>query len=151
MAKQMIKKQLTIPMSNHQYFFIRLFFAVLVDLMVLGLFNEFWENVVFDSFSLTLIAALLLQVLLKLTIKLEHKVGLYFKNKTGALPKVLRFFSAWAILFFSKLIILEAINLLFGDHIQFLGPWHGVFTFIIVVIGILVVEGIIKKIYESLA
>ena len=151
MAKQMIKKQLTIPMSNHQYFFMRLFFAVLVDLMVLGLFNEFWENVVFDSFSLTLIAALLLQVLLKLTIKIEHKVGLYFKKKTGVLPKVLRFFSAWAILFFSKLIILEAINYLFGDHIQFLGPWHGVVAFIVVVIGILVAEGIIRKIYKSLA
>ena len=64
---------------------------------------------------------------------------------------MLRFFSAWAILFFSKLIILEAINYLFGDHIQFLGPWHGVVAFIVVVIGILVAEGIIRKIYKSLA
>jgi hypothetical protein len=151
MGAQILKKQLVEPMSNHQQFFIKLILAVLVDLVVLGLFNEFWEYVVIDSFSLALVAALLLQVLLKLTIVFEHRVGKYFTKKSGILPKVLRFFSAWAILFFSKLIILGAINYLFGEHVQFLGPWHGVIAFIVVVIGILVAEGIIGKIYKSLA
>jgi len=97
------------------------------------------------------VAALLLQILLKLTLAFEHKVAAYFNKKSGVMPKVMRFLSAWAILFFSKLIILEAINYAFGEHVQFLGPWHGVVAFIIVVIGILVAEAVIRKFYKSLA
>jgi hypothetical protein len=151
MAKQIIKKQLADPRSNHQQLFIKLILAVLVDLVVLGLFNEFWEYVVLDSFSIAIIAAFLLQVLLKLTLMFEHKVAVYFNKKTGTLPKIMRFVSAWVILFFSKLIILGAINYAFGDHVLFLGPFHGIIAFIIVVIAILVAEGIITKIYKSLA
>jgi hypothetical protein len=151
MAKQIIKKELADPRSNHQHLFIKLILAVLVDLVVLGLFNEYWEYVVIDSFSIALIAAFLLQVLLKLTLMFEHKVAAYFNKKTGTLAKVMRFVSAWAILFVSKLIILEAINYAFGDHVMFLGPFHGIIAFIVVVIAILVAEGIITKIYKSLA
>lgn len=138
-------------MSNHQLFFVKLVLAVLVDLVVLGLFNEYWEYVALDSFSIALVAAFLLQLLLKLTLILEHNVAAYFNKKPGTLPKVMRFLSAWAILFFSKLIILGAINYAFGDHVQFLGPFHGVIAFIVVVVAILVAEGVIAKIYKSLA
>ncbi len=151
MANRIITKKQMDSISNHQHLFIKFILAILVDLMVLGLFNEFWEYVVIDSFSIALIAALLLQVLLKLTLVLEHKVAAYFNKKTGTLPKVMRFLSAWAILFVSKLIILEAINYAFGDHVLFLGPYHGIIAFIVVVIAILVAEGIISKIYKSLA
>ena len=108
MGKQIFKKELADPMSNHQKFFIKFLLAVLVDLMILGLFNEFWELVVIDSFTVALIAALLLQVLLKLTLHLEHEVAAYFNKKKGTLAKVMRFLSAWVILFVSKIIILEA-------------------------------------------
>jgi hypothetical protein len=151
MAKQIFKKQLVDPMSNHQHLFIKLILAVLVDLVVLGLFNEYWEYVVIDSFSIALITAFLLQILLKLTLMFEHRIAAYFNKKTGTLPKVMRFVSAWAILFVSKLIILGAINYVFGDHVLFLGPFHGIIAFIIVVIAILVAEGVLSKIYKSLA
>ncbi len=61
-------------------------------------------------------------------------------KKTVTLPKVMRFLSAWAILFVSKLIILEAINYAFEDHILFLGLYHGIVAFIFVVAGILLAE-----------
>ena len=151
MAKRIIEKKPADQTSNHQQLFVKFTLAVLVDLTVLGLFNEFWEYVVIDSFSIALVTALLLQVLLKLTLILEHKVAAYFNNKSGTLPKVMRFLSAWAILFISKIIILEAINYTFGDHVLFLGPLHGIIAFIVVVIAILVAEGVISKIYKSLA
>ena len=151
MANRIITKKQMDARSNHQHLFVKFTLAVLVDLMVLGLFNEFWKHVVIDSFSIALIAALLLQVLLKLTLALEHKVAAYFNKKTGTLPKVMRFLSAWAILFVSKILILEAINYAFGDHVLFLGPFHGIIAFIVVVVAILVAEGVITKIYKSLA
>lgn len=151
MAKKIIKEKTNNTISSHQQFFIKLILLVLVDLMVLGLFNEYWENVKINSFTVALITAFLLQLLLKLTILLEHKVAAFFNKRPGKLSKILRFFSAWAILFFSKIIILEAINYAFGDEVQFLGPYHGIVSFIIVVVVILVAEAIISKIYKSLA
>jgi len=144
-------KEMAEPRSKRQQLFIKYTLAILVDLMVLGLFNEYWDLVKIDSFSIALIAALMLQVLLKLTIKFEHYVGGYFDKKPGTLPKITRFFTAWTILFISKIIILEAINFAFGDHVLFLGAWHGIVAFIVVVIGILLAEWIISKIYNSLA
>ena len=151
MANRIITKKQMAARSNHQHLFVKFTLAVLVDLMVLGLFSEFWEYVLIDSFSIALIAALLLQVLLKLTLAIEHKVAAYFNKKTGTLPKVMRFLSAWAILFVSKILILEAINYAFGDHVLFLGPFHGIIAFIVVVIAILLAEGVISKIYKMLA
>ena len=137
--------------SKRQRLFISFTLAVLVDLTVLGLFDEFWELVVLDSFIIALAAALLLQVLLKATIALEHRVGNYFSKTPGTASKIKRFFSAWAILFFSKIIILEAINYAFGNHVLFLGPYHGIVAFIVLVLAILVAEGVISKIYKSFA
>ena len=151
MANKIINEKYEMPVSSHQHFFIKFILAVLVDLVVLGLFNEYWDYVKIDSFSIALIASLLLQVLLKLTLLLEHRVAAYFNNKTGVFPKIMRFLSAWLILFISKLIILEAINYAFGDHVLFLGPYHGIIAFIVVVVAILIAEAIVSTIYKSLA
>jgi hypothetical protein len=59
--------------STKQLLFLRYFTAILIDLAVLNLFDEYWEHVVIDSFTISLIAALLLQVLLKITLALEHR------------------------------------------------------------------------------
>ena len=138
-------------MSNKQRLFMRYFTAILVDLTVLNLFEEYWDNVVIGSFTISLFAAIVLQVLLQLTIVFEHKVAAYFKSKSGTSAKVQRFFATWAILFFSKIIILEAINIAFGDEVLFLGAFHGLVAFIVVVIALLVAEKAILKLYHSLA
>ena len=50
-----------------------------------------------------------------------------------------------------KIIILEVINLAFGDSVLFLGAIHGLVAFIVVVIVMLVAEQAIVKFYKSLA
>ncbi len=124
---------------------------MLVDLTVLNLFNEYWDFVYFEYFTISLLTAVLLQFLLQVTIAIEHRVADYFKAKTGLRAKVLRSLSTWAILFASKLVILEAINFAFGDSVVFSGPIHGLVAFIIVVIAIIIVEQAITRIYNSLA
>lgn len=137
--------------SKRQRFFIRYTLAVLVDLTVLNLFNEYWDFVYFEYFTISLLTAVLLQFLLQVTIAIEHRVAGYFKSKTGLGARVLRGLSTWAILFASKLVILEAINFAFGDSVVFSGPIHGLVAFIIVVIAIIIVEQAITRIYNSLA
>jgi hypothetical protein len=136
--------------SSRQKLFLRYFTAILIDLVVLNLFAEYWRHVVIDSFTISLLTALLLQVLLKLTLHIEHLVADYFTSKPGKLAVYLRFFSAWLILFLSKFVILGAINLAFGSEVDFGGPLHGVLSFIAVVVVMLVAEEALVRFYQRL-
>jgi len=136
--------------TTKQRLFVRYLTAILIDLLVLNLFVEYWQHVTIDSFSMSLLAAVLLQVLLKLTLTLEHRVGGYFSSKSGAFWKSLRIFSAWLILFGSKFVMLGAIKLAFGDEVRFGGPLHGVVAFIVVVVTMLVAEELVVRFYRRL-
>jgi len=136
--------------TNHQRLFIRYTYSVLVDLTVLNIFNEYWGNVYIETFTISLLAAIVLQVLLQVTIAIEHRVASFCLKKGGKSAKFKRTFATWGILFGSKLIILEILDLIFGDSIKFSGALHGIVAFIIVVIAIITVEQIMRKIYISL-
>ena len=136
--------------STRQRLFNRIFSAALLDLAVLGLFAEHWQHVRIDSFTITLLAAVLMQILLKLTLALEHRVGSYFAGKPGAAMKFARLFTAWLILFGSKFVILGAIAFVFRDQVHFGGPFHGVLAFIVVVVVMLALEELIVRFYRRL-
>jgi hypothetical protein len=136
--------------SPRQRGFLRYFTAILVDLAVLNLFVEYWEHVAADSFTITLLAAVLLQVLLKLTIALEHRLAAFFNAIQGGFARFMRFFTAWLVLFGSKFVILEALVFAFGDRLRFGGPFHGIVALIVVVVTMLVVEAAIVKFYRRL-
>ena len=137
--------------SNKQRLFLRYYTGFLMDLVVLNLFAEYSSKVNVDTFTTSLWAALVLQLLLKVTIIFEHKVLDWFKAKTGALMTFLKYFCAWLILFGSKFVILEALDQLFGDKVQFLGIWHGIVTLIVVVVVMLLAEEIMVRIFRRLA
>ena len=138
------------PPSDAQRTFVRYFTAILIDLVVLNLFAEYWKNVYVDTFTTSLLAAIVLQVLLKLTIALEHRVATYFKAKPGGFNTFLRFFFAWVVLFGSKFVILEALTFAFGDNVRFEGVFHGIVALIIVVVAMLVAEEAIVRLYRRL-
>lgn len=106
---------------------------------------------VLESFTISLFVALLLQVLLKLTLHIEHRVARFFKAKPGKLAVYLRFFSAWLVLFLSKLVILGAIDWAFGHDISFGGPLHSILSFIVVVVVMLVAEEMVLCFYQRLS
>jgi hypothetical protein len=137
--------------TNRQRLFVRYFTAILIDLLVLNLFVEYSENVTIDSFTTSLFAAVVLQVLLKLTIAVEHRVAEYFKAKPpSGLNTFYRFFFAWLVLFGSKFVILEALTFVFGDNVRFDGIFHGIVTLIVVVVVMLIAEEVLVRIYRKL-
>lgn len=136
--------------STRQRLFIRYFTGALIDLAVLGLFAEYWDWVEVNSFTIILLAAVLLQVLLKLTIMVEHQVARLFKAKSGWLMTVGRFFFAWVVLFGSKFVILEALSFVFQGRVQFEGPFHGIIALIVVAITMVVVEELFVRIYRAI-
>ncbi len=137
--------------SNKQRLFVRYYSGILIDLVVLNLFVEFSGKVFIDSFSTSLLAAVVLQVLLKLTVAIEHSVGEYFADKPGAFMTFLRFFFAWLVLFGSKFVILEAIAQVFGDRVRFEGRFDGIVVLIAVIVVMLIAEEAIVRLYRKLS
>jgi hypothetical protein len=136
--------------TTSQRLFVRYLLAILIDLTVLNLFVEYWARVTVDSFTISILAAVLLQILLKATLAVEHRVALFFNSKSGSLARFLRFLCAWLILFGSKFLMLGAIDVAFGDRVAFSGPLHGVVAFIVVVVVMLAVEEGVLRFYRSL-
>lgn len=137
--------------SDRQRLFMLFFVGTLIDLAVLGLFNEHSDKVHVESFTIALMAAVVLQILLKLTIIAEHRVLALFKGKVGAGWKALKYFCAWLILFGSKFVILEGLTFVFGDSVKFEGVFHGIVWLIIVVVTMVIAEELVARLYRRLA
>ena len=114
---------------------------ILIYVVVLNLFVEFNPLVIIDSFTLSIFTAILLKILLELILTFEHKVVDVFKAN-----KVLRFFFMWLILFGSKFLILELVNLVFGDHVD-LGKFWDVFF---LALSLLLVRQALLWVYQRL-
>jgi hypothetical protein len=135
--------------SSRQRLYTRYLVAILADLVVLGLFAEFWAPVSISGFSVGLLTAVLLQLLLQATLSLEHLVAGWFEGR-GGLWTAGRYLSAWLILFGSKFVMLGVIERLLGDAVHFGGPMHGVMAFIVVIVAMLVAEEALVRIFRLL-
>jgi membrane protease YdiL (CAAX protease family) len=147
---QLMPAAVGIP-SDRQRIFLLYFVGALVDLVVLGLFDQYSDKVFVDTFTTMLLASVVLQLLLKATIAVEHKVAAYFNAKSGGFNRFMRFFCAWVVLFGSKFVILEALSFAFGENVKFEGVLHGIVWLIIVVVTMVIAEEIVVRFYRKLA
>ena len=138
--------------SKRQQLFLKFTYFVFIDIVVLNLFNEFWDQVFIEYFYISVLTAILLQAFLQLTITIEHHATKGFDTKKYFSHKVKRVLATWAIVFTSKLIILEVISRVFGHQVLFGGieHKHGLLVFIVVVVAIMAVEQGFSMIYKSL-
>jgi len=132
--------------SRRQQIFFSWTKDVLIYVVVLNLFVEYVDGVVIDSFTISIITALLLKALLEIVLGLEHRVAHFFAAWPGNLSKFLRIMSAWLILFSSKFLILEAEDLVFGDHVE-LGTFVHVLS---LVIALMITRLAVQRIYIAL-
>lgn len=119
---------------------------ILIYIIVLNLFVEYNSKIVIDSFTISIFTAILLKILLEIILKLEHKVSDFFKARPGKLSNFLRILFTWLILFLSKFLILEVVDIVFGDHVE-LGKFLDV---IFLVIALMVARELVQRIYISL-
>jgi hypothetical protein len=139
------------PQSDRQRLFLLFFIGMLIDLVVLGLFNEYSDHVYVDTFTTALLASIVLHALLKATIVAEHRVLRLFTGKSGVAWKIAKYFVAWLILFGSKFVILEVLAFVFERDVHFIGILHGVVWLIIVVVTMIIAEELAARIYRRLA
>ena len=108
----------TITITRAQEIFFSWTSDVLIYTIVLNLFVEYVDAVVIDSFTISILTAVLLKILLDVVMHYEHGVRSYFATKEGAFFKVAGTLSLIAVLFVGKLVILEVVNIVFGDHVE---------------------------------
>ena len=119
---------------------------VLVDVVVLNLYVEFVHTIVIDSFYISVLTALLLKLMVDAVKGLEQAVSAYLAAKEGAAWKPIRWAAVWLILFLSKFVILEAVNFVFGDHVE-LGSF---FEIVALIVTMLAANAALLAIYRQL-
>ena len=119
---------------------------VLVDVVVLNFFVEFAHTIVIDSFTISVLTAILLKLMIDAVKGLEQRVATYFRAKEGAVWRAVGLVAAFSILFLSKFVILEAVNLVFGDHVE-LGH---LIEIVAIILTMLIASALLKMVYKRL-
>jgi hypothetical protein len=107
--------------------------TLLAYIVVLNLWVEFNSSVVIDSFIISIATAAVLLVLLVVILGLEHRVKHWFAQREGRVYRVLGTVSTLLILFLSKFVILEVIDIVFGEHVD-LGHFLDVLVLVLLLI-----------------
>jgi hypothetical protein len=107
--------------------------TLLAYITVLNLWVEFNPSVVIDSFVISIATAVVLLALLVLILGLEHRVKHWFSLREGSVYRVLGTFSTLLILFLSKFVILEVVDIIFGEHVE-LGHFVDVLILVLLLI-----------------
>ncbi len=135
-----------LSITQAQFRFAKALAEILVYIVVLNLFAEFVHAVVIESFSVSLVTAVLLWLMLRATVRLERRIADYFRERKGVVPRVLRYLCAWAILFVSKFVILEVVVLVTAGRAA-LGHF---FEIVAIVVALLAAEAALAWVYKRL-
>lgn len=104
---------------------------VLVYLVVLGLFIQFFPSVISESFVLALLTAVLLKLVLELVMAVKKRIVARIRGSASAAMRTVNVASLLLVLPASKLVVIELVALAFGDAVQ-LGGFFKVTALIVV-------------------
>jgi len=136
----------TITITRHQALFSEWAAFLLADVVVLNLLVEFVPSIVIDSFYISILTAVFLRLLLQVAIQLEHRVAAFVRARDSKTVRVLGRLAMFLILFASKLLILELVDIVFGNHVD-LG---GCFEIIAIAIALMAVEYALQWVFTWL-
>ena len=119
---------------------------VLIYTVVLNLFVEYRPSVIVESFTISILTAVLFKVLLDLVMGLEGRVHAFFATKEGAIYRVMGPASLFAVLFFGKLLVLQAVHAVFGDAVE-LGSLA---QEVVLILALMITREVFHRIYVRL-
>ena len=90
---------------------------VLVYVMVLELFVQYLPRVITESFTVSILTAVVLKLLIDGIARLEHRAHGWFQRREGSGWRVLGLLTMFSILFISKFVVLEVVDIVFGDRV----------------------------------
>lgn len=118
---------------------------VLVYVVVLNLFVEYVPQVISETFTLSLLTAGLLKVILDVVVAAKNLVRARVKAASSPGGKVVAAVLLWAVLFGSKFLVLEAVALVFGERVS-LG---GFFSVTLLILTLLVSREVVQRLLRA--
>lgn len=116
-----------------------------VYVVVLNLAIEYTPSVISESFSLSLLTAALLKIALELVILLKGQIITRFHAADTRRAKVVAAVSLWVVAAGSKLVVLELVDLVFGDTVS-LG---GFVSVTLLVVALLASRGAVRRLLDD--
>jgi hypothetical protein len=114
--------------------------------VVLNLFVEYVPKVITESFTISILTAVVLKLLIDAIAGVERRVRGWFNERNGKPWRILGVVAMFAILFISKFVVLEVIALIFGDRV-YLG---GFIEVALLVIAMILARRGVARIYRRL-
>ena len=119
---------------------------LLIYIIILNFFAEYSSSIYFETFTISVLTAIVLKILLVWVISLEHSVLSYFGKKKQNIYKYINIIVVFSILFFSKFLILEVIDILFGPYVEI----KGFIPLVAMIIAMIVTRKVVEAIYKNL-
>jgi hypothetical protein len=119
---------------------------VFAYVVVLNLAVEYFPSVISEGFTLSLLTAVLLKIALELVLSL--KASLIGRLRTAATPtgKVVAALLVWLVAVGSKFVVLELVNVIFGDAVS-LG---GFISVSLLVLALLASRSLVRRLLHDM-
>jgi hypothetical protein len=117
---------------------------IFVYVVVLNLFVEYLPQVISETFTLSLLTALLLKAVLEVVVAAKNRVRARFRQASTPRGKVVAAVLLWVILFGSKFLVLETVALVFGDRVS-LG---GFFSVTLLIVALLLSRAAVRRLLQ---
>lgn len=118
---------------------------VFVYVVVLNLFVEYLPQVISETFTLSLLTAVLLKGVLEIVVAAKNRVKTRFRQASTPIGKVVAAVLLWVVLFGSKFLVLEVVDLVFGDRVS-LG---GFFSVTGLILALLVSRAAVRRLLQQ--
>jgi len=119
---------------------------LLIYIVILNLFAQYSSAIYFETFTISIFTAIVLKTSLNLIVNFEHNVANFFKRFKGKFAKYIYYATAFLILFLSKFVILELIDIIFREKVEI----HGFIPFVAMIITMIATRKILEHIYNKL-
>jgi len=118
---------------------------VFVYVVVLNLFVEYFPQVLSETFTLSLLTAVLLKGVLEVVVAAKSRVKTRFRQASTPFGKAVAAVLLWGVLFGSKLLVLEAVNLVFSERVS-LG---GFFSVTLLILALLLSRAAVRRLLQQ--
>lgn len=118
---------------------------VFVYVVVLNLFVEYLPQVISETFTLSLLTAVLLKCVLEIVLVAKNRVKARFRQASTPMGKLVAAVLLWVVLFGSKFLVLEVVDLVFSDRVS-LG---GLFAVTGLIIALLLSRAAVRRLLQQ--
>ena len=117
---------------------------VFVYVVVLNLFVEYLPQVLSETFTLSLLTAVLLKGVLEVVVAAKNWAKARFRQASTPIGKIVAAVLLWVVLFGSKFLVLEAVALVFDARVS-LG---GFFSVTLLILALLLSRAAVRRLLQ---